>query len=140
MILSEAADQTTLRTNSQSRLIVSLMLMWTPLLLFLLAVPGGFVLLSLVVAVAGGLTYSKRFIFDRATQTLIARTQIYGINREKKLKFEEIVGAKAISRFWRKGTDVVVELKNRKKLLVDRTSDTEYVERVVGAINRLFEK
>jgi len=139
MILSETADQTTLRTNNQSKLIVCLTLIWAPFLLLALAVPVEHFFAFLVAAIIGGLTYSKRFIFDSATKTLIVKTQIYGIKRETQLKFEAIARIGAVSKFRRKETDVVVELKNHRKLVLDKTTDTEHIERAMTAINRIVE-
>ncbi|NVN99482.1 MAG: hypothetical protein HXX17_09165 [Geobacteraceae bacterium] len=137
MILSESPDRISLRSKSRSKFIVFLMLLLLQLLVLPLFIPIEQVVILMCVPIIGGLTYSKAFIFDRATFNVMVRRKMFGIGLNKEIKFDEIACVKAESNPLRKGTYLFLKLKNHKKLLLDMTTDKGYIDTVIDAINKV---
>jgi len=137
MIFSESGGEISLRSKNRSKFIVFLMLLLLQFLILPLFIPIEQVLVLTCVPIIGGLTYSKAFIFDCVTFTVTIRRKIFGIGLKKEIKFDEIACVKAESNPLRKGTYLLLKLKNHKKLLLDMTTDKSYIETVLGAINKV---
>jgi hypothetical protein len=91
LILSETSDELVLRSKYSSKFIVSLMLVLLHLLFLPLFMPIEHVFKLLLIAVLGGLTYSKTITFDRRTATFAEINQLFGIKLKKKLNSKKLI-------------------------------------------------
>lgn len=137
MILSVSADQVILRSKIRSKFIVFLMLTLLQVVLLPMFMPVEYVIGLLFVPLVGGLTYSKTCLFDRETSTLTILRKMFWIELKREINFTEIDRITSVTNPLRVGTYVFLYFKSNRRLLLDLTTNQEYIDRVIAAVNRV---